>query len=263
MAKTYVPTTLDQYIAESLDEGLFDKENFKKIGSAIKQGVGILTDEQAKAKGMQIVKNHPAKLAAYNSWKTRRPDVAEKLLIYVGNHPNEPYFTWDGKKWLSTGVKSSASGLQGPSSGEGDQKVGKYDKNGDPIKESAGQKKPLNEAARMGSSSWKAILQDLEDYESGPGYGWDVNMKARTATQYYSKSEVMSNDEDYDEDSDETLAEDDDRKLVLSCPSYNYYILVQILDGDDNVLDETEWDAEGLSAGEISMDAFREVDYKL
>lgn len=253
MAKKYVPTTLDQYIAESLDEGLFDKENFKKIGTAIKQSVGILTDEQAKAKGLQIVKAHPAKLAAYNSWKTRRPDIAEKLLIFIGNHPTEPYFDWDGKKWSSTGVKSSASGLQGPSSTPTTNKgAGKYDKDGNPIKESTTKRNAINEAARMGSSSWKSILQDIDDYYSGPGL-WDVDMKARTAKQYFYKGECGGDEGD----------EDEERVLVMSCPRYNEYINVELFDGDGNLLDSNEWDAEGLSAGEITSDAFHEVDCEL
>jgi len=102
----------------------------------------------------------------------------------------------------------------------------------------------LNESYRLGSSSWKIILKDIKEFGDRPG-GWEVNMKNGTATQYF-----------YNEGEEE-------RKIVLSNPDDNDIILVELLDDNDNILDDNRWDAEGLSADEISSDAFRQVDCDL
>ena len=109
----------------------------------------------------------------------------------------------------------------------------------------------INEAYRVGVRNWKNILKDIKN---DGGYSWSVNMKQGTATQYF------NNEDELDEDSEDELKE---RSIVLSNPGDNDYIEVTLYDEEGNVLDSNEWDAEGLSADEVMMDAFRQVDCDL
>lgn len=96
----------------------------------------------------------------------------------------------------------------------------------------------LNEAYRMGGSRWSDVLRDIKDESN-----WYV--RGKKAKHFF------NNDED------------EERVLVLSCPSDNEYILVELTDVKGQVFDDNLWDAEGLSAGEITMDAWQQVDTDL
>jgi hypothetical protein len=89
----------------------------------------------------------------------------------------------------------------------------------------------LNEAARVGSSSWKNILADLK-YD-----GWDINGKVATK---------FINDDDDESESDlekvEITNDGDD------------YVQYTVYNTKGKVVNSGSFNAEGQSAGEINYD---------
>jgi hypothetical protein len=89
----------------------------------------------------------------------------------------------------------------------------------------------VNEAARVGRSSWKNILADLE-YD-----GWDI--KGTVATKFL----------DDDEESGSDL-----EKVEITNNGYDDRIQYAVYNIKGKIVNSGSFDAEGLSAGEINYD---------
>lgn len=91
----------------------------------------------------------------------------------------------------------------------------------------------LNEAARVGRSSWNSILKDLK-YE-----GWDI--KSGSAYKSY--------------------ADDNDEERELKLSSYGGdEVQWTLYDGSGDEIDSGSIDAEGLSAGELDSEVWNYLD---
>jgi hypothetical protein len=82
----------------------------------------------------------------------------------------------------------------------------------------------LNEAARIGSSSWRNILSDLQDYN-----GWTI--QGEIAMKGY------------------TSDEDEERRVELTVTVFEIPSA-----GEENEISSNSFDAEGLSAGELDSE---------
>jgi hypothetical protein len=91
----------------------------------------------------------------------------------------------------------------------------------------------INESFRLGNSDWSEILQDLE-YE-----GWEID--GDSAKKYY------SNDDD------------DARTIELRGEDNSEMVEYIIYDENDIEIDGGEFDASGLSAGELNSEVWNHV----
>jgi len=89
----------------------------------------------------------------------------------------------------------------------------------------------LNEAARIGSSSWRNILSDLQDYN-----GWTI--QGEIAMKGY------------------TSDEDEERRVELTADGEEVTVTVFEIPsaGEENEISSNSFDAEGLSAGELDSE---------
>jgi len=91
----------------------------------------------------------------------------------------------------------------------------------------------VNEAARVGSSSWSSILKDLSNL------GWETNLP--NATKYY------------------TDDNDNERSLVIN-GQYGDNIKWTVYDERGKEINSGQFDAEGLSAGELDGEIWMEIE---
>ena len=87
------------------------KDDWRKAGTAVRKGVGILSEEEAREKGLNIVNSHAGRKRVYDYWLEEDPTIAEKYLEYVGNHPTILYPTWNGSSWTDSGTYYDATGI--------------------------------------------------------------------------------------------------------------------------------------------------------
>jgi hypothetical protein len=95
----------------------------------------------------------------------------------------------------------------------------------------------LNEAARMGSSSWKSVMYDLK-YQ-----GWDI------------KGNVASKDTESQKDPDDYITIE-----LTSTRTGSEYVKYTVTNSSGKIVDSGEIDAEGLSAGELDSEIWNHID---
>jgi hypothetical protein len=95
----------------------------------------------------------------------------------------------------------------------------------------------LNEAARMGSSSWKSVMNDLKHS------GWDI------------KGNVASKDTESEKDPDDYITIE-----LTSTRTGSEYVKYTVTNSSGKVIDSGEIDADGLSAGELDSEIWNHID---
>jgi hypothetical protein len=95
----------------------------------------------------------------------------------------------------------------------------------------------LNEAARMGSSSWKSVMNDLKNQ------GWDV------------KGNVASKDTESQKDPDDYITIE-----LTSTRTGSEYVKYTVINSSGSTIDSGEIDADGLSAGELDSEIWDYID---
>jgi len=104
--------TFENYTNEEFNP--FKGEDWNKAGHSLRRGIGLLTPEELKQKGKEMLKGNNNKAAKYreryNIWLKKDPEAAEKFIVFIAEHPDAIYYDYVDNHWVETGIGNWGEG---------------------------------------------------------------------------------------------------------------------------------------------------------